>query len=142
MEPANDKPRVTNLDYLKKLSRGNDQFMKEMIRIFLLENPHEVEALEKAISERDFRLINSTAHKLRSTVPFVGIDKLIASEITQIEQLALARAGDPLADGPARKPARFLPTDRELIERIGALFKRIKTVCSRAYDELGPIAGT
>jgi HPt (histidine-containing phosphotransfer) domain-containing protein len=141
MENKPDNNRVTNLEYLTRLSRGNEQFVKDMIRIFLEENPDEVAALEKAIHRHDFSLINSTAHKLRSTVPFVGIDKMISDEITEIEQLALTKAGDPLGTSPepAPKERRFLPTDRELLEKIERLFSKIKRICSKAYDELRPM---
>jgi HPt (histidine-containing phosphotransfer) domain-containing protein len=142
MQNGSESDHVTNLDYLTKLSKGNSQFVTDMIRIFLEENPGEVAALEKAISTKDFRLINASAHKLRSTVPFVGIDKIISSEISELEQLALKKAGDPL--NPAQQTvasARFLPTDRELMKKIERLFSKIKKICTRAYEELRPMIG-
>src|SRR5687768_15728076 len=89
----NDGGKVTNLEYLLKLSKGNNDFVRDMIRIFLEENPSEISTLEKAVEQRDFKLINAAAHKLRSTVPFVGIDKMISGEIAELEQLALDQAG-------------------------------------------------
>src|SRR4051812_17148046 len=109
-----DAQKVTNLDYLLKLSKGNDEFVKDMICIFLEENPAEIRTLERAIEERDFRQINAAAHKLRSTVPFVGIDKMISGDISEIEHLALVEAGDPLKPEQQQKKT-FLPTDREVI---------------------------
>jgi HPt (histidine-containing phosphotransfer) domain-containing protein len=138
MDDSGEKgEKVTNLDYLVKLSKGNEQFVKEMIRIFLEENPGEITTLEKAIKEQDYSLINMAAHKLRSTIPFVGIDKIIASEISEIEQLALNKAGNPLMqDAPEQKKPGFLPTDRELIKTIEKLFTKIKNICWKACDEL------
>jgi HPt (histidine-containing phosphotransfer) domain-containing protein len=144
MRDEGDINGVTNLDYLKKLSKGNEQFVKDMIRIFLEENPGEIEMLEDAIKDKDFRRINSYAHKLRSTVPFVGIDRMIADDISQIEQLALEKAGNPLDQAPVEAaPAKssFLPTDRELLRKIESLFAHIKKICGKAYDELKPYAG-
>jgi HPt (histidine-containing phosphotransfer) domain-containing protein len=141
MDDEKDKNKVTDLDYLIRLSKGNRQFVKDMVKIFLTENPGEIAALETAIKERDFRLINNCAHKLRSTVPFVGIDKVISEEITEIEKLALDKAGDPFAEKPIEKRnTRFLPTDREMVEKIERLFARIKKICWKAYDELKPYA--
>jgi HPt (histidine-containing phosphotransfer) domain-containing protein len=136
METNDSSGKVTNLDYLVKLSKGNEQFVREMIRIFLDENPGEIKVLEEAIRNQDFSLINSAAHKLRSTVPFVGIDKVIANEISEIESLAMNKSGNPLF--AEEKPARntYLPTDKELIGKIERLFSRIKQICRRAYDEL------
>lgn len=136
-----DAQKVTNLDYLLKLSKGNDEFVKDMIGIFLEENPAEIRTLERAIEERDFRQINAAAHKLRSTVPFVGIDKMISGDISEIEHLALVEAGDPLESNPKTEKKSFLPNDREVISKIERLFQKIKSICFRAYDELKPIAG-
>ena len=133
-----DAKKVTNLDYLLKLSKGNDEFVKDMIGIFLEENPAEIRSLERAIEERDFRQINAAAHKLRSTVPFVGIDKMISGDISEIEQLALVEAGDPLEPDTKQEKKSFLPNDREVISKIEKLFQKIKKICFRAYDELKP----
>lgn len=136
-----DAQKVTNLDYLLKLSKGNDEFVKDMIGIFLEENPAEIRTLEKAIEERDFRQINAAAHKLRSTVPFVGIDKMISGDISEIEHLALVEAGNPLEGEAKPEKKNFLPNDREVIAKIERLFQKIKGICFRAYDELKPLAG-
>lgn len=129
-----DSGKVTNLDYLKKLSKGNEQFVKEMIRIFLEENPGEIITLGKAIEQRDFDLINSAAHKLRSTVPFVGIDKMIAGDISEIEHLAQNKA-KPLFENSVKETG-IIPTDKELINKISRLFSRIREICGKACDEL------
>ena len=127
--------KVTNLEYLLKLSKGNNQFVADMIRIFLEENPAEIGTLEKAIQNRDYVLINAAAHKLRSTVPFVGIDKIISEEISEIESLAKEKAGDPMS--PHQKPLESgLSTEKELIGRIEILFSHVKQVCFTACEEL------
>ncbi len=128
--------KVTNLDYLIKLSKGNEQFVKEMIRIFLEENPGEITTLENAIREEDYALINSAAHKLRSTVPFVGIDKEIADDISEIEQLALDKSGNSLFEEPKKETQGIIPTDKQLIAKIEKLFSHIKQICRRACEEL------
>jgi len=33
---------IVNLDYLNKIAKGNKNFVKEMIGIFLTENPEEI----------------------------------------------------------------------------------------------------
>ena len=128
--------KVTNLDYLLKLSKGNEQFVKDMIRIFLEENPLEIGALEKAVNDRNFQQIGATAHKLRSTVPFVGIDKVISEEISELETLAKVKAGDPMIPETKEDTGAML-SDKELTARIDGLFNRIKGVCAAAYQGLG-----
>lgn len=107
--------RVVNIDYLTQLSRGNTKFVQEMIRIFLSENPEEIRVLESAIREKDFEVIRSSTHKLRSTLPYIGLDRVVEKEISEIEALAVRGSG---------------------IDEIGKFFVRIKETCEQACNEL------
>ena len=109
--------KVTNLDYLTELAKGDTAFIKEMIGIFLEENPEEVKTLENAITEEQFENIKSISHHMKSTIPFVGIDFLIGKNLSDIEKLASQKTG---------------------IENIKALFINVKTVCEKAFNELKP----
>jgi HPt (histidine-containing phosphotransfer) domain-containing protein len=108
---------VVNIDYLRQLSKGNTKFVDEMIRIFLAENPEEIKVLEGAIQNKNYDLIKATTHKLRSTLPYIGLDKLVEEEVSEIETLAAQKTS---------------------VERIGQLFLRIKDTCERACTELQP----
>lgn len=110
-----DLARVTNLDYLLDLSKGNSQFVREMIDIFLIENPKEIETLENAIRNRNFEAIRQTAHLLQSSIPFVGLDKRIEGEVYEIEKMA---------------------ADKAAIQQIERLFSKVKETCERAHLEL------
>lgn len=107
--------KVTNLEYLTELAKGDTAFIKEMITIFLTENPEEVKTLEQAIEENNYQNIKSISHHMKSTIPFVGIDVLIGKDLLDIEKLATENLG---------------------IENIKALFVNVKTVCNKAFDEL------
>lgn len=107
--------KVTNLGYLIELSRGNTEFVTDMIEIFLIENPEELRWLEKGIDLADFDLIKTAAHKMRSTIPFVGLDKHIEAEVIEIEILAARQTG---------------------IREIKILFSKIKELCQKASKEL------
>jgi HPt (histidine-containing phosphotransfer) domain-containing protein len=116
MEQINEKTeKIIDLGYLVELSKGDKVFVKEMVTLFLSENPLEIESLEKGILERNFELIKTVAHKLRSTIPFVGLDVLIETEVSEIEILASARMD---------------------IEEIEKRFLKIKPLCERACLEL------
>lgn len=135
------KDSITDLTYLAELAKGNTAFLKEMIRIFIKENPAEVQALEDAIKVRDFAAMNIAAHKLRSTIPFVGIEKLIEADIQEIETLAESNLSaqriqiEPEENTEIRKIEIFT-TDKTVIQRIERLFPRVKEVCERARKEL------
>jgi HPt (histidine-containing phosphotransfer) domain-containing protein len=107
--------KVTNLDYLTELAKGDTSFIKEMITIFLEENPEEVKTLEAAIQEKHFESIKAISHHMKSTIPFVGIDVLIGKDLLDIEKLSSEKTG---------------------LDIIKALFENVKNICERAYNEL------
>ena len=107
--------KVTNLDYLTELAKGDVSFITEMIHIFLEENPEEVRTLEQAIQENNYENIKSISHHMKSTIPFVGLDLLIGKDLMDIEKLAGEKTG---------------------IETIKTLFVNVKTVCGKAFNEL------
>ncbi|MES2763578.1 MAG: Hpt domain-containing protein [Bacteroidota bacterium] len=109
--------RVTNLEYLNELSKGDPAFINEMVNIFLIENPEEVKVLETGIKEEDYEVIRSMSHHMKSTIPFVGLDILIGKDLTDIEKLAEEKTG---------------------IEIIKTLFVNVKITCDKAFDELKP----
>jgi HPt (histidine-containing phosphotransfer) domain-containing protein len=115
MMEASKRDRVTNLRYLVGLSEGNEEFVKEMVHTFIAENPKELREVATGISARNFDQIRSGAHRMRSTIPFVGIDAIIGPDVSEIEQLA---------------------KKRESLEKIEELFENVKEVCSRALAEL------
>jgi HPt (histidine-containing phosphotransfer) domain-containing protein len=107
--------RVTNLDYLTELSKGNQQFIQDMINIFLEENPVEIELLSESVKEKQFESIKTYSHKLKSTVPFVGIGRFLDDDIAEMEELALQKENMP---------------------RIELLFENVRKVCQKAWEEL------
>jgi HPt (histidine-containing phosphotransfer) domain-containing protein len=140
-EQTQTDQKVANLDYLVALSKGDNVFVKEMIRIFLDENPNELVMLEKGIEERDLTKINVAAHKLRSTAPFVGIDKLIGNEIQEIEDITTIKAATKKIeiqanDNPEIQKIEIVTTDSSAIEKIRELFIKVKDVCEKAREEL------
>ncbi len=110
--------KVTDLSYLIAISKGNKAFIDEMIDIFLSENPLEIELLESAIEEQDHQAIKAYAHKMKSTIPFVGLDKLIEKDLEEVEKLGSEKAE---------------------IEKILVLFSQIKKICLLAAKELRPL---
>lgn len=117
MEQTNTNGRVVNIDYLTQLSRGNTRFVDEMINIFLTETPREIHVLEMAVDNCDYDLIKAAAHKLRSTLPYIGLDQIVEHEVSEMENLALTKTG---------------------IEEIQGCLAKIKNICEQAYRELQP----
>ena len=120
--------KVTNLDYLTGLSKGNTQFVKEMIDTFLAENPKEIALLKTAIQNRNFEDIRQAAHLLQSSIPFVGLDKIIETEVYEIEEMASGTA--------VLKKIEIRPADVAALRKIEQLFSKVKEACERACKEL------
>lgn len=110
-----NKQKTTNLNYLIGLSKGDKNFVRKMITVFLEENPKELSSLEIGIKEENYDFIKCSAHKLKSTIPFVGLDMLIGSEITEIESLGGKKTG---------------------IEKIRTHFQKVKESFDAACSEL------
>ena len=82
-----ERKGIVNLEYLKDISCGNQNFEKEMIEIFISKVIIDVEKLEKALYSNDFKIVKRTAHELISSIPIVGLDNL-ESQLKSIEKEA------------------------------------------------------
>jgi HPt (histidine-containing phosphotransfer) domain-containing protein len=67
---------VTNLDYLKELSDGNEEFIKDIVATFVDETPENIKKLQAAISAKDYLTIKTVAHKIKPSMTFFGISEL------------------------------------------------------------------
>lgn len=66
-----------DLTYLIELSDGSDDFIKEMISVFMTETPLDIESLEKHLKSKDWQALSATAHKMKSSVSIMGINDSI-----------------------------------------------------------------
>jgi response regulator RpfG family c-di-GMP phosphodiesterase len=114
-EEAADRGPVTNLDYLRMLSNGKPWFVEEMKELFLSENPQEIKQLENAILKKDYETMGHVAHKIKSTIPFVGLSGRIENNLSEMEKLAESHA------------------DWNVIDQH---FRKVKSVCLKAIEEL------
>ena len=108
------KYTIISIEHLHSLSRGNTTFIKEIIHLFLEQNPIEINDVEKAIEHKDYAVISSVAHKMKTSVGFIGIEQLL-QPLNQLEKLAInqGNANDILG-----------------------IFKNVKTTCHKASMEL------
>jgi HPt (histidine-containing phosphotransfer) domain-containing protein len=113
-----DDLKVCNLSYLFELAKGDTEFVKEMIEVFLTENPQEMQKLEKNIADQNFAGIKQQTHKLRSSIPYMGLDAVVGEKVIEMEDLA----GKSLN-----------------IEQIKDNFVKVKNTFDRAYEELRSI---
>lgn len=107
--------KITNLNYLKKLSNGNSQLVADMIKLFLSELTIEMKRMEKGIIENDFELVKLFTHNMKGTIRYVGLDKIIKTELIEMEKLAIVQLD---------------------ILRIEILFQKMKIIFKKAVHEL------
>jgi CheY-like chemotaxis protein len=110
--PENDN--IINQEHLNTLSRGNKTFIKEIVDIFVEQNPIEIRELEDAIINKNYSSIRSISHKMKTSVGFIGINQLLP-ELTNIENLAI-NEGD--------------------LNNIRSIFNNVKVICQKAIIEL------
>jgi signal transduction histidine kinase/CheY-like chemotaxis protein len=85
---ADDKTgqqHLVDLHYLKEISRGNNQFVIEMIDTFLEYNKRDLETLGGAIGRKDLNEAKHIAHKMRSSVQYMGVKYEVEDLLYKIE---------------------------------------------------------
>ncbi|WPQ60786.1 ATP-binding protein [Chitinophaga sancti] len=81
-----DGPLV-QLQYLKTLSKGDTEFEHAMLQQFVTQLPEDLGALKKAIQAEDVAAIRSTAHNLKTTISFIGLDGILYPILEPLESL-------------------------------------------------------
>jgi HPt (histidine-containing phosphotransfer) domain-containing protein len=69
--PENKK--VINLDFLSNLADGNTDFILKMLEIYLKQTPENILDLDRYSMEKNYPELVTIAHKMRSSVPYVGL---------------------------------------------------------------------
>ncbi len=82
-----DKDKLINLSYLKSISDGNDDFILELIDMFFEQVPEYQKKLQLFYKEEDWDNLARIAHKAKSAILMVGMDKL-AADLKKLEENA------------------------------------------------------
>jgi len=92
---------IIDLSYLEMMADGDDFMKKTMLDMLLEELPSELEKMREAFVARDADQLHQVAHKMKSTLAFVGNDSMTVANagIERIgkEASSLQRAATPLA---------------------------------------------
>ncbi len=114
---SNNKPleeKICNLNYLSDTMGGNKKLMAEIIEVFLLQVPEELQAIDDAIKIVDYVIIKNYAHSMKSTVSIMGMSVLMPV-LQEMEDLG-AKAND--------------------IEKIKQLNQKLNIMCQQAIEEI------
>lgn len=110
----NNNDEVTNLDYLKDLSAGDSEMMKELIQMFLDQAPENIAHMKKYLKQEDWKKLGEEAHKLKPTISYMGIQEL-ETTIRTLESNA---------------------KNAEKLDSLGSLLNEVENICEKAYKEL------
>ncbi|MEO6883921.1 MAG: response regulator [Bacteroidia bacterium] len=76
---------LVDLSYLLELTKGKKSFILEMIHIFLEQNPIDLQVIEKAIAKSDLETVKAIAHKMKTSISFIGLTDKIGSDLDLME---------------------------------------------------------
>ncbi|HZH95859.1 MAG TPA: response regulator, partial [Flavisolibacter sp.] len=106
---------IVSLDFLKKQTHNNKAEINEMIHLFCLHNPVDLQNIEEAILQKDFTSIYKKVHALRNSIGFFGLGKHIGQTLLDMEIAA---------------------RNEQDIEVIRNGFSTVKDTCNLALSEL------
>lgn len=109
-----NKVKQTDLTYLKELSNGSNEFIVEMITVFVEQTPIEIANMEKHLAAADWKSLRATAHKMKPSFAFMGIREL-ESVIKTIEDYS---------------------GNEKNLDLLPGLISKVKDVCIQAIEEL------
>jgi CheY-like chemotaxis protein/HPt (histidine-containing phosphotransfer) domain-containing protein len=82
---------LVNTQNLIDLSRGNTQFIFDMVDIYTEQNPTDIGELAAAIKNMQYTDIRLVAHRMKTSVGFMGITSLL-QQLSDLESLAEKKA--------------------------------------------------
>ncbi len=66
----------TNLEYLKKMTDGNKEIIREMIELFLAQVPGFIHNLNACYANQQYEALGKEAHKAKSSLQIMGMGEL------------------------------------------------------------------
>jgi HPt (histidine-containing phosphotransfer) domain-containing protein len=73
--------KLYNLDYLNSISGGDQEFINEMIRTFVVSSPDEIIAIKRLAADKSWIKVGEESHRFASSLLFLGLDNLKALAI-------------------------------------------------------------
>lgn len=110
----NTNDDVTDLTYLKQVSNGDDNFIIEMIDVYLRETPEAIRNLENHFKNKEWKKFRAVTHKMKPSFSFFGLKDLYAT-VDSMEEYAGSETH---------------------LERLPELISKIKLTCLQAMQEL------
>lgn len=99
---VNSDKKLYDLSRLIKMSRGKEEFVKRMAKLFCDQIPDSLATLEDAVKSQDLSLVNRIAHRMKPSVAEMGIHS-IKDEILYLETAATTNSSNEIIRIRAQK---------------------------------------
>ncbi len=109
-----------NVEHIREATMGDDEFLAELIDLFLDDTPGQLEALRKAVRAGDAESAASAAHRLKGSSGNLGAESLSA--------LCLH------VEKSSRGQQEELP---KLVEQVDEEFNQVREILTNLRGELG-----
>jgi HPt (histidine-containing phosphotransfer) domain-containing protein len=76
-----------NLSKVYEISDNDEDFVNQIIELFITEVPQDLKFVKKGIEEKDYKMAHSFAHKIKPTLDLMGMT-IAFEEILMIEAWA------------------------------------------------------
>jgi len=104
----------TDLTYLKGIANGSNEFIIQMLTIFIEQTPRSLEQMDEALKNQDWKSLRLIVHKTKPSIMFAGL-KEIADDLPLLENYA---------------------AEESHIDKIPTLVEKIKHTCNEGIFEL------
>jgi PAS domain S-box-containing protein len=84
----NKKYQYIDLAYLNRCTKSNAKLMMELISLYLEQTNTLIEALKRGYKNKDWHLLQATAHKLIPSLIIIGVNKNFEDMAKKLQQLA------------------------------------------------------
>ncbi|MEN8249823.1 MAG: ATP-binding protein [Bacteroidota bacterium] len=84
-DSKSDKEKLTDLSQLRKMSNNDESFVNEMVESFVEKTPEMLQVLNDYCDINDWAKVGAQAHKLKSSLAFMGVDS-VKELVIKIEQ--------------------------------------------------------
>ncbi|KPM31596.1 Hpt domain protein [Croceitalea dokdonensis DOKDO 023] len=81
---------IYNLDKIKEMAEGDEDFIVSVVSVFLEEVPEDLKSLEEAIAAKDYDQAYKMAHKIKPNVDLLGMEQTRANAL-EIETLGKSK---------------------------------------------------
>jgi CheY-like chemotaxis protein/HPt (histidine-containing phosphotransfer) domain-containing protein len=88
-----------DLSKLRALSRGDENFVNELVDIFLQQTPKNLKEISDALLEKDYRIVARVAHRIKPSIDSMGITQIadipksieLATKAKEVDHVELTR---------------------------------------------------